>query len=56
MEYRRDFELAARSHRNLGEESLLCMFHERLKSTIKSELDVAEFESLQALMDHAMVV
>jgi len=32
------------------------MFHEGLKSTIKSELAVAEFESLQALMDHAMVV
>jgi len=32
------------------------MFHERLKPTIKSELDVVEFESLQALMDCAMVV
>jgi len=32
------------------------MSHEGLKPTIKSELDVAEFESLQALMDHAMVV
>jgi len=56
MEYQRDFELAARSHRNLDGETLLCMFHEGLKSTIKSELDVAEFESLQALMDLAMVV
>jgi len=32
------------------------MFHEGLKPTIKSELAVAEFESLQALMDYAMVV
>jgi len=32
------------------------MFHEGLKLTIKSELDVAEFESLQALMDRSMVV
>jgi len=56
MEYQRDFELAASSHRNLGGEILLCMFHEGLKPTIKSELAVAEFESLQALMDRAMVV
>jgi len=56
MEYRHDFELVARSHRNLGGETLLCMFHERLKPMIKSELAMAEFESLQALMDHAMVV
>jgi len=56
MEYRRDFELAARSHINLGGETLLCMFQEGLKPTIKSELDVTEFESLQALMDRAMVV
>jgi len=55
MEYRGDFELAAGSHRNLGGETLLCMFHEGLKPTIKSELDVAEFKSLQALMDRAMV-
>jgi len=46
MEYRRDFELAARSHRNLGGETLLCMFHEGLKLTIKSKLVVVEFESL----------
>jgi len=32
------------------------MFHEGLKPTIKSELDVVEFESLQALVDRAMVV
>jgi len=50
------FELAARSHRNLGGETLLCMFHEGLKPTIKSKLDVAEFESLQALMDRAMII
>jgi len=56
MEYRLDFELAAKSHRNLGGETLLCMFHEGLKPMIKSELDVAEFESLQALMDPAMVI
>jgi len=56
MEYRRDFELVARSHRILGGETLLCMFHEGLKLTIKSELDVAKFESLQALIDRAMVV
>ena len=56
MEYRRDFEFVTRSHRNLGGETLLCMFHEGLKPTIKSELAVAEFESLQALMDYAMVV
>jgi len=55
MEYRRDFELVARSHRNLGGETL-CMFHEGLKPMIKSKLDVAEFESLQAWMDRAMVV
>jgi len=56
MEYRHDFELVARSHRNLGGETLLRMFHKGLKPMIKSKLDVAEFESLQALMDSAMVV
>jgi len=56
MKYQHDFELAARSHRKLGGETLLCMFHEGLKPTIKSKLDVTEFESLQALMDRAMVV
>ena len=54
MKYRCDFELATRSHKNLGGE--LCMFHEELKPTSKLELDVAKFESLQALMDRAMVV
>jgi len=56
MEYRCNFELAAKSHRNLGGKTLLCMFHEGLKLMIKSELAVAEFESLQALIDRAMVV
>ncbi|XLS59131.1 hypothetical protein HN51_008886 [Arachis hypogaea] len=46
MAYRRDFELAARSHRQLGGDTLLCMFHEGLKSTIKSELKVEDFENL----------
>jgi len=32
------------------------MFHEGLKPTIKSELVVAEFESLQALMNREMIV
>jgi len=56
MEYRHDFELTAISHRNLVGETLLRMFHEELKPTIKSKLYVAEFEFLQALMDRAMVV
>jgi len=56
MDYRCDFELLVKSHRNLGGETLLCMFHEWLQPMIKSELDVVEFESLQALMDRAMVV
>jgi len=56
MKYRHDFELAARSHRNLGGETVLCMFHEGLKPMIKSKLDVVEFESLQALMDCATIV
>jgi len=56
MEYRREFELAARSHRHLGGDILLCMFHEGLKPTIKSEMTVEEFENLQAMMDRAMVL
>jgi len=56
MEYRRDFELAARSHKHLGSDTLLCMFHEGLKPTIKSEISVDEFENLQAMMDKAMVL
>ena len=56
MDYRREFELAARSHRNLGGETLICMFHEGLKPTISSEMAVTEFENLQAMMDRAMVL
>ncbi|XP_072054839.1 uncharacterized protein [Arachis hypogaea] len=55
MEYRRDFEIAARAHRHLGGDTLLCMFHEGLKPSIKAEMRVAEFEDLQALMDRAMI-
>jgi len=51
MEYRHDFELAIRSHKNLDGKTLLCMFHEDLKPTIKSELAVVKFEFLQLLMD-----
>jgi len=56
MEYRRDFELAARSHRHLGNDTLLCQFHEGLKPTIKLEIAVDEFENLQGMMDRAMVL
>jgi len=44
MEYHCDFELAARSHKHFGDDTLLCMFHEWLKPTIKSEILVDEFE------------
>jgi len=56
MDYRCEFELAARSHRNLGGETLMCMFHEGLKPTISSEMAVTKFENLQAMMDWAMVL
>jgi len=56
MEYCQDFELAARSHRHLGSDTLLCLFHEGLKPTIKSEIAVDEFENLQGMMDRDMVL
>jgi len=56
MDYRHDFELAARSHRHLSGDILLCIFHEGLKPIIKSEMKVDEFENLQAMMDRAMVL
>lgn len=39
MEYRRDFEIAARAHRHLGGDTLLCMSHEGLKPSIKAEME-----------------
>jgi len=56
MEYRRDFELAARPHKSLGNDTLLCLFHEGLKPTIKAEMAIDEFESLQTMMDRAMML
>jgi len=40
----------------LGGNTLLCLFHEGLKPTIKSEIVVDEFENLQGMMDKAMVL
>ncbi|XP_072059552.1 uncharacterized protein [Arachis hypogaea] len=55
-QYRREFEAAARTQRNLGIEALMCIFVNGLKKEIQAELEVAQFDNLPALMDRAMAI
>jgi len=55
-QYRRAFEAAARTQRNLGTETLICIFENGLRKEIQAELDVVSFDNLSALMDKAMAI
>ncbi|QHO46404.1 hypothetical protein S83_019520 [Arachis hypogaea] len=55
-QYRREFEAAARTQRNLGIEALMCIFVNGLKKEIQAELEVVQFDNLPALMDRAMAI
>ena len=56
IQYREEFELAARSHRNLGQEILSGIFWNGLKEEVKAELKVTKFETLADLMDQAIAI
>ena len=54
MQYRRDFELVARSKRNMDPEILMGIFMNGLKREVRAEMRMDEFRNLSEMMDRAL--
>jgi len=56
MQYREEFELAARNQRSLEQDTLMRIFKNGLKEEIKAEMNIADFETLTDIMGKATVI
>jgi len=56
MQYREEFELAPQNQRSLGQDTLMGTFMNRLNEEIKTEMNIADFETLTNIMDKATVI
>ena len=54
MQYRREFELVARTKKNIDLEILMCIFMNGLKKEVRAKMTVGEFRNLTAMMDRAL--
>ena len=54
LQYRREFERAASTKKELDPEVMMCIFLSGLKEEIQAELKVGQFRTLSAMMDKAL--
>ena len=56
MQYREEFELAARNQRILGQDTLMEIFMNGQKEEIKAEINIVDFKTLTEIIDKATVI